>query len=87
MAAAASNAPADAPGCLAPASLELEIEGMTCNACVHSLQSALARLPPGLRSSRVTLGHASVRFAQHLVSAAQIAEGASAAALPRRGAC
>ena len=77
MAAAARDASADAPGCLAPASLELDIEGMTCSACVQSVQSALARLPPGLRSSRVTLGHASVSFSPQLLSAADIAQGAS----------
>ena len=76
MAAAASDAQAAMPGCLAPASLELDIEGMTCGACVHSVESALARLPPGLRSSRVTLGHASVSFSPQLLTAADIAQGA-----------
>jgi Cu+-exporting ATPase len=81
MAAAASDAQAGVPGCLAPppANLELDIDGMTCGACVRSVESALARLPPGLHASTVTLGHASVRFSPQLVSAADIAQGASSA--------
>lgn len=85
MAAPPRDAAARAPGCLAPppSSAELVIDGMTCGACVRSVEVALARLPPGaLLASTVTLGRASVRFAAHLVTAAQIAEGALSAMLP-----
>jgi copper chaperone CopZ len=83
MAASPREAAALAPGCLAPppSSAELVIDGMTCGACVRSVESALARLPPGaVLASTVTLGRASVRFA--LVTAAQIVEGALSAVLP-----
>jgi copper chaperone CopZ len=90
MAASPRDATARLPGCLAPppSSAELVIDGMTCGACVRSVESALARLPQGsVLASTVTLGRASVRFAPHLVNAAQIAEGALSAVLPAGGMC
>jgi copper chaperone CopZ len=62
------------------ATAELLIEGMTCGACVRSVESALSRLASacggGVHSSDVSLGRARVRYAPGALSEAQLLEGA-----------
>lgn len=57
--------------------LELEIEGMSCGACVSAVNSALARLPRGsIVESHVEVGSATLRFRPSEVSLSSIVEGA-----------
>jgi copper chaperone CopZ len=74
-----SPALSDAPP---SATAELVIDGMTCGACVRSVESALARLPAGaVCSSSVSLGHARVCYVPTLLTDAQLLEGARTSTL------
>ena len=57
--------------------VELHVEGMVCEACVQSVERALARLGDGVLSADVRLGSASVRYEPTLLSEAQVLEGNS----------
>ena len=44
--------------------LELDIDGMSCDACVRTVQGALKSVP-GVRGAQVTIGHAVVEIEDH----------------------
>lgn len=44
--------------------LELDIDGMSCDACVRTVQGALKSVP-GVRGAQVTVGHALVEIEEH----------------------
>ena len=65
------------PACALLATAELRIDGMSCGACVKSVEGALARLAPGaVVASQVRIGVASVRYRAELISDAALLEGA-----------
>jgi copper chaperone CopZ len=45
--------------------IEFEIQGMSCQHCVHAVKSALEKLP-GVISAQVTVGHAIVESSREL---------------------
>lgn len=58
-------------------SAEVEIEGMSCGACVSAVEQALARLPAGsVVRSHVEVGLAKLEFRPDLVNVAAVIEGA-----------
>lgn len=55
----------------------IEIDGMSCGACVNAVKSALASLPEGsVVSAEVEVGSARLQFQADLVTPAKILEGA-----------
>jgi len=52
----------------------IEIQGMSCGACVEAVESALQL--PGVRACAVVLGRATVSFDNAQLTAAQLLEGA-----------
>jgi len=53
--------------------LHLNIEGMTCQHCVHAVDGALRRTP-GVEVTKVEIGSADVQYDSSTVSADRIAE-------------